>query len=245
MNRKLLLVLVAGLFTMVLLAPSHIVTAQTKGAALNRTLPTIDFTGVTLADALEFIQDVSGANIHVNWRAIEAAGIGKDTLINAKLRSVSLRKVLNLVLQEAGEGDILTYYVDGGVIEITTREIADSQMITRIYPIEDLIMDIPDFTDAPDFNISNNNTGTSGRGGGGGGGGGGNLFGGNGGGGGGGPGGDDAGMTRLERAEALIDVIVSTIQPDIWQVNGGKAAIRFFNGSLIVTAPRSVHEALE
>jgi hypothetical protein len=27
-------------------------------------------------------------------------------------------------------------------------------------------------------------------------------------------------------------------------VNGGTAAIRFFNGSLIVTAPRSVHESL-
>ena len=34
------------------------------------------------------------------------------------------------------------------------------------------------------------------------------------------------------------------IQPDIWHVNGGLAGIRYFNGSLIVTAPRSVHEAL-
>ena len=35
------------------------------------------------------------------------------------------------------------------------------------------------------------------------------------------------------------------LQPDIWQINGGTATIRFFNGSLIVTAPRSVHEALD
>jgi hypothetical protein len=26
--------------------------------------------------------------------------------------------------------------------------------------------------------------------------------------------------------------------------NGGKGTIRFFNGNLIVTAPRSVHEAI-
>ena len=39
-------------------------------------------------------------------------------------------------------------------------------------------------------------------------------------------------------------IITSTIEPELWQQNGGTAAIRFFNGSLIVTAPRSVHEAL-
>jgi hypothetical protein len=51
-------------------------------------------------------------------------------------------------------------------------------------------------------------------------------------------------MTRAERAQALIDTIQQIIQPDIWNVNGGTSAIRFWNGSLIVTAPRSVHEAL-
>jgi hypothetical protein len=56
--------------------------------------------------------------------------------------------------------------------------------------------------------------------------------------------GDNQRTTRAERAAALIDIIQAIIEPDIWDVNGGRAAIRFFNGSLIVTAPRSVHEAL-
>ena len=102
---------------------------------------------------------------------------------------------------------------------------------------------MPDFV-GPNINITSNNTNqTSGSGGGGGGGSGQSLFGG-------GTGGSSGGereerqMTRTERAEAIIDVIVNVIQPDIWQINGGTSAIRFFNGSLIVTAPRSVHEAL-
>ena len=81
-----------------------------------------------------------------------------------------LRKVLDLVLGEAGAGTALTYYVDEGVIEVTTRELADKDMITRIYPIEDLIVDIPDFV-GPDLNITSNNSSASGSGGGGGGGG--------------------------------------------------------------------------
>ncbi len=207
--------------------------------SLDMVLPATNLDNVSINDAIDFLRDVSGANIHVNWRALEGVGVGKDAQVNVRLRSVSLRKVLDLVLNEAGAGSALTYYVDQGVIEVTTREIADKDLFTKVYPIEDLIVDVPDFV-GPDFNISSNNTPTSGQGGGGGGGSGGNLFSGSGS----GSGTSDKTMTRTDRAQALIDVITNTIQPDIWQANGGTAAIRFFNGSLIVTAPRSVHEAL-
>src|SRR5947199_6232758 len=97
--------------------------AQAK-ASLDRVLPAINFTNVTLRDAIDFLRDVSGANMHANWKAIEAAGVTGDTTINVKLRSVTLRKVLGLVLSEASGGVGLTFYVDDGVIEITTSEIA-------------------------------------------------------------------------------------------------------------------------
>jgi hypothetical protein len=191
-----------------------------------------------MGDAIEFLRDVSGANIHVNWKALEDVGVGKDAQVNVKLRSVPLRKVLDLVLEEAGGGTALTYYIDQGVIEVTTRELADKDLFTRIYPIQDLIVEVPDFI-GPNFDISQNNTGSSGSGGGGGSSGQ-SLFSGS-------SSNDNSTqktMTATDRAQALIDVITSTIQPDVWQANGGTAAIRFFNGNLIVTAPRSVHEAL-
>jgi general secretion pathway protein D len=211
--------------------------------ALDLALPNVNLDNVLLSDAIDFLRDVSGANVHVNWRALEAAGVGKDTQVNVRLRTVTLRKVLDLVLGEAGAGVALAYYVDQGVIEITTRELADKDLFTRVYPIQDLIVEVPDFI-GPDFNITQNNTQTSGSGGGGGGGGSGQgLFGG-GSSGTSGTNGQEKQMTRAERAQALIDVITETIQPEIWNTNGGPAAIRFFNGNLIVTAPRSVHEAL-
>ena len=37
---------------------------------LDRELPAINFAGVSLRDALDFLRDVSGANMHVNWKAI-------------------------------------------------------------------------------------------------------------------------------------------------------------------------------
>ena len=54
----------------------------------------------------------------------------------------------------------------------------------------------------------------------------------------------DPGKTRDERGDELVTLITETVRPEIWAVNGGTATIRYFRGSLVVTAPRSVHEAL-
>jgi hypothetical protein len=233
MRRATILVIVVAGFVTSFAAP----VAFGQARALGLTLPQVNFQGVALSDAFDYIRDVTQANIHVDWKSLEAAGVDKGTVVNIRLRDVPVRKLLNLLLNEAGGqgGALLTYYADEGVIEITTREVADKQMITKVYPIEDLIVEIPDFV-GPDLNITQNNQGGGGRGGG-------------------GSGGQsvvqqnntqdrDKQMTRAERAQQLIDVIQETIQPEIWRTNGGTAAIRFFNGSLIVTAPRSVHEAL-
>src|SRR4051812_36067535 len=68
--------------------------------ALNKVLPEMKFTGVPLSDAIDFLRDTSNANIHVNWRALEQLSVGRDTTVNINLRSVPLRKVLDLLLSD-------------------------------------------------------------------------------------------------------------------------------------------------
>jgi hypothetical protein len=226
----------AGLFTAAITTPAHAQSTTTR-RVLNRTLPEMKFTGVGLGEAIEFLRDVSGANIHVNWKALEENNVTADTSVNLRLRSVSLRKVLSLLLSEAGGGDALAFYVDDGVIEITTKELADKKVYTRVYPVEDLVMDVPDFA-GPELSLQSASDQT--RQGGGGGGSSGGLF------------GqentdrrdEDRGMTREERGEQLVEMIKETVRPDVWADNGGTATIRYFRGSLVVTAPRSVHEQL-
>jgi hypothetical protein len=50
--------------------------------------------------------------------------------------------------------------------------------------------------------------------------------------------------TKQERADDLVTLVRETIRPEIWKENGGTAAVRYYNGNLIVTAPRSVQEAI-
>lgn len=227
------MIVAAGLF--VCLATPTVAVAQTRGT-LGRVLPEMKLTGVTFGDALDFIRDVSGVNLHVNWKALEAENVTADTPVNIHLRSVTLRKVLNLLLSEASGTDALTYYVDQGVVEITTREMADKKVYTKIYPIQDLTMDVPDFQ-GPNMSLQSASDQAQQGGGGGSG-----IFGQNG----------DASRdreketqtTRDERGQQLADLIMESVRPEIWAANGGTANIRYFNGNLIVTAPRSVHEAI-
>lgn len=252
---------------------------------LNTPLPgsvVVDFNkGVALRDALDFFRDISGASMHVNWKAVSAASIDPDTVLRFRLRGVTPRKVLNTILSEAAGGEQkLAYYIDEGTIEITSRDVADAMIYTRVYPVNDLLVEPMDEQSMfnPMMMLSGNQgmTGSmSGYGGGssygrGGGRGmrsgisGGSYMGGNGYTGGGGmwgqsgmtgmyPGGswntpmatngtNGKGKKANPKADELVELIKATIYPKYWE--DGKASIKYYNGNLVITAPRIVHEAI-
>ncbi len=227
------------LFGCALTLSARSASASTLSRQLGQTLPELKFEGVTLNDAVDFLRDVSGANISVNWKALAAEGVTPDSALTLKLRNVSLRKGLDLILAEAGAGDKLGWTTDQNVIEISTRELIDSKMYTRVYPIEDLLLLVPDFV-GPRISLTENGGTGSGNS------------------------GSGSGTTsssssesivetpppeekpksRTERADELISLIRDVVRPEIWVENGGTAAIKYWNGNLIVTAPRSVLEAI-
>jgi uncharacterized membrane protein YgcG len=220
--------------------------ASSARQRLNQQLPRVQLDAVPLADALDFIRDSAGVNLVVQWRALELLGIDRQTPVTLDVGGVSMKKVLRLMLADAGPGE-LTYYVADNVVTVTTREAADRRLVTRVYPVQDLLLIVPDFP-APELNLG---TGGGGGNGGGGSNGGGGGFGGNGGGLGGGnnggPGGGNGGLdgdTEAERADSLVALIRDLIRPEVWRENGGNSSIRFFRGNLIVTAPLDVHEML-
>jgi uncharacterized membrane protein YgcG len=218
-------------------APANMV----ANSSLNRRIVEARFENKTLGEAIEWIREVAGANLTVNWRALAESGVTPDTQINLRLYNVTLRKLLATVLTEAGTGNSLTYLVDEGVIEITTQQLADARVYVKIYNIEDLLFEIPNFDNAPDFDLSQQQgqQGGGGSGNGGSGSGSGSIF---------GSGGSQKDKekvkTRDERAQELVDLIINTVRPEIWKENGGTASIRYFNGNLVISAPLSVHEMI-
>jgi hypothetical protein len=199
---------------------------------LNKRLPAAKHDNVALVDAIDFLRDISGVNIVVDWKALEAINISKNAQINLNLHDVSAAKVLSLILSEAGPGDLLTYYVDQNVVQITTREVADQKMVTIVYYVIDLLQP----NDTFDYTIASIGGGSA------------QVTGG------GGSGGTNAisqgtnntsnGKTMADKADALIKLIETVVRPEIWRDNGGQASMAYLNGNLIVTAPRSVQEAI-
>ncbi len=229
-------------------------------AKLDHKLPEINFANVNFADVIDFLRDITGANIFVNWKALEIEGVGKDTPVTARLREVKFSKALSVILADVGGGTTrLGYTVDQGVITISSSTELNKTGITRVYDVLDIIAEIPDFK-APTNDLlsgggtninaggGNNRRGGGGGGGFGGGGGGGGLFGG---------GGnnnnnnnteEDANTkTRQERLDEVIKLIQDTVAPDSWRESGGPiGAIRTTGtGQLIITQTPENHREVQ
>ncbi len=223
-------------------------------AVLDRRLPEIRFDAVALGDVVDFMRDVTGANIFVNWRTIEAAGVEKTAPVSARLHDIKFSKALTTILSDVGGGAVkLGYTVDDGVITISTAEDLNKNTAINVYDIRDLLVIAPDFNQPPDFSLATSGQGGGGGGGrgGGGGGGGGGRGGGGGGGRGGGGGGGGGGLfgntqttgnqqNNAQRTDELVmeiqNLIKETVDRESWIDNGGKfGSLKFLSGQLIVT----------
>ena len=246
MTRSLLLVAVAALAVSAVL-PLRADDRSTvpPRRALTSSVSELDVDNVALSKVINFLRDSSGTNIFVNWKALEAANVTRDTPVSLRVNNLSLSKLLRLVLDQSAGNAALVYTVDEGVIEITTQDDADKRLITRVYIVDDLVMPTNKNSIQPvqmGLGATQNAGGSSGGGGGGGAQG---IFGNPGGGGGGGGAGAADQTAEIEKAgQDLVKLIMDTIRPTIWKDNGGNASIRYFQGKLIVTAPISVQEAI-
>jgi beta-lactamase regulating signal transducer with metallopeptidase domain len=108
---------------------------------LDHQLPDLQFDGVGLNDVIDFLRDVSGANIVVNWKSLEAAGVEKNTLVTAKLRNIKFSKALNVFLDSAGGGSgVVVWRAEGNIITITAGS-EGGKVVQRTYDVHDLVAD--------------------------------------------------------------------------------------------------------
>lgn len=95
----------------------------------------IEVVDAPLADVVEFLKDLHEINIQFDAKALAAVGIGTDTPVTRKLRGISLRSALNLMLKELD----LTYVIRDEVLLITTPEEAGKMTELRVYDVSSLL----------------------------------------------------------------------------------------------------------
>ena len=270
MRYALWVCVLSGLLT---LMPSWSQAAPSATLALSRELEQVKLDAIPLGEVVTLLTDATGANFHINWKALQAAGVDRTTAVTLHLRHVTVRKTLSLVIEQLPATAPLSFFNDQGVIELTTLELADLAVVTKVYNVEDLLIVAPELDPAVglfDSNTQSSNGSSSSRSSG---------YGSNsnsnsnsrstrqssqrtsssssssrsGGRGSGGTSSSGSGNasgtntdteTREGRLTGIVELIRDTVEPTIWKENGGTASISSFNGHLIITAPRRVHERI-
>jgi hypothetical protein len=104
--------------------PSIVVASTQPGAGdkrllalLNRSLPSVPYQETSLADAIDFLRNLTGAEIDVDWRAVKAAGANPDAAMTMNLHDVTFAAAIQVVLEVGGDHK-LDCVIDGNVIDI-------------------------------------------------------------------------------------------------------------------------------
>lgn len=189
----------------------------------------VDFANDPFEDVVIRLADAHHLNVIVNWNDLKRAGVDRKVPIELNLpQEITLKKALTEVLDQAGAGSVrLGYSVNEGAIKIATQQTLDRETYTAVYDINDLLMEIPQFDDAPltDLATASHTVPSSAqvadR-----------------------PwvyGDDDDDEPeydphRSERLLKIIDLIQETVAPDSWIDRGGSVGtIKEINGQLVIT----------
>lgn len=89
--------------------------------ALERRVPEVRFDDVGLADTFDFLRDVSGVPLDVQWAELERAGVDRNAPVSFKVADLSLGSVLRLLPAGNAEGGSLDIRAKNGRIEIGAR----------------------------------------------------------------------------------------------------------------------------
>lgn len=216
----------------------------TPAQLMRETLTTVNLDAVPGKLALEIWSNQTNVPLVVNWNSLEAQGVDPNAPVTLNLGKVPAEAVLSLIIQQVHpdptDYDELLLDVQQWYVRVMTKEDALKRSTTKLYFIGDLLMDIPNFDNAPGFDLNDalSNTSTGGS----------NRSGGN---------GeselfkiddendDKQSLTKEEKAERIAQMIRDTIEPDIWRENGGRyGSVRYYRGMLIVKAPEFVHQQI-
>ncbi|MEO0484124.1 MAG: hypothetical protein AAF138_10940 [Planctomycetota bacterium] len=201
---------------------------------------TVDLTETRLGDIVTFIESATNTDLDPLWLD-ERTGVGLDpeALITVKVKDQTALSLIEAVLEQAdrgsGFGESTWQFTKSGAFEFGPKERLNRRAELVVYDIMDLLTEVPNYDNAPDFDL--NTIFQQGGQGGGGGGGGQSPF---------GQGGQA--VDRAERedlAAEIVDLVVTLVEPEQWMDNGGEAAsVRYFRGSLLVRAPDYMHRQL-
>ena len=202
------------------------------------------------AEIVDWVRNQSDEHNRVNvmarWRALDSAGVDRQSSITLQMAETTVGQVLTEVLGQISGRDPLVYVGEDNTLKITSRSDMRRKLYTRSYDVAEIVtqsrglrvqprffsgqqVDFGAVTATPGAGLGGTSQtffiGAS-------------LFG--------DPADDDDDddVTDAELAERVIEAIVTTVAPESWRVNGGLGTLSVIDGVLIVRNSADVHELL-
>ncbi len=97
---------------------------------------TLEFVDTPLVEVIEFLESFTKIDFDLDRVALEEEGVTPDTPVTFRVNDVSLESAINLMLRPLN----LSWVVDNEVVEITSMLSAGNELVTRCYPVGDLVM---------------------------------------------------------------------------------------------------------
>ncbi|MHC4606035.1 MAG: tetratricopeptide repeat protein, partial [Planctomycetota bacterium] len=169
---------------------------------------TIDMQDAPLADVIEYIREISGLNF-----VIDSQNVDRDDPITIKVSDIILEGALKLILNPRDYG----FYVEGGVVIITSGEAIGMRTKLEMYDVQDLIFSLRDFPGV-DISLRDERLHGAFRA-------------------------EEESEYQPFTGEDLVDLIERVIDPEGW--GEGDKSIMFQNGLLIVTTTADVHRKIQ
>ncbi|MFP4052495.1 MAG: VIT domain-containing protein [Phycisphaerae bacterium] len=123
----------------------------------------VGFQDIPLEHVIEFLRDVAGVNVVVNWARLEDRGLEKSTEISLEeLKDITAEQLLELVLDASGRRACeLNYEVRNNVVYISTESHLRTRTYQRVYDIRGLVPeqvpmpdDLPPIVTAADSRVA-------------------------------------------------------------------------------------------
>lgn len=198
---------------------------------------TVSLEDARLEDVMLFLEQAGDLPLDVKWiDSRNPIGLDPEARVTLRARNTTIMSILGGALDRVGDefNQATWQLTEDGVVEVGPKERLNSRKRLQIYDINDLIFVIPNFTDVPQLDLD---AALQQSGGGGGGGGGRGVF----------QVTDDAEveLNSEERAQEIIAIITTTVEPEQWVLNGGTGGtVRLHNNTLIINAPDYMHRQI-
>lgn len=124
-----------------------------------RPISGIEFKEQRLEDVMNFVTTLTNADVEIMWQDDKnAAGLDKDATITLRFAQGSVLALLEKALEKASSdataGNASTWQLsESGTMQIGPRERLNTFRRLKIYPIRDLLIEYPNFTNAPEFDL--------------------------------------------------------------------------------------------